>query len=42
MGWDPEVVPDPQDPDTFQRSKLDWSELESRARTRGCWRPTSG
>jgi maltooligosyltrehalose trehalohydrolase len=29
MGWDPEVVPDPQDPETFQRSKLDWSELAS-------------
>jgi maltooligosyltrehalose trehalohydrolase len=28
MGWDPDVVPDPQDPETFQRSKLDWSELE--------------
>lgn len=28
MGWDPDVVPDPQDPATFQRSKLDWSELE--------------
>jgi maltooligosyltrehalose trehalohydrolase len=27
MGWDPEVVPDPQDPGTFHRSKLDWSEL---------------
>ncbi|MCW2822466.1 MAG: maltooligosyl trehalose hydrolase, partial [Marmoricola sp.] len=27
MGWDPDVVPDPQDPDTFRRSKLDWSEL---------------
>ena len=27
MGWDPAVVPDPQDPETFQRSKLDWSEL---------------
>jgi maltooligosyltrehalose trehalohydrolase len=26
MGWDPAVVPDPQDPDTFTRSKLDWSE----------------
>ncbi|MTD13949.1 malto-oligosyltrehalose trehalohydrolase [Nakamurella sp. YIM 132087] len=26
MGWDPAVVPDPQDPATFQRSKLDWSE----------------
>ena len=29
MGWDPAVVPDPQDPDTFQRSKLDWAETES-------------
>ena len=28
-GWDPEAVPDPQDPATFERSKLDWSELES-------------
>ena len=28
MGWDPDVVPDPQDPATFQRSKLDWDELE--------------
>ena len=27
MGWDPAVVPDPQDPETFTRSKLDWSEL---------------
>ncbi|MDN4613936.1 malto-oligosyltrehalose trehalohydrolase [Leifsonia sp. F6_8S_P_1B] len=26
MGWDPDVVPDPQDPETFLRSKLDWSE----------------
>jgi maltooligosyltrehalose trehalohydrolase len=26
MGWDESVVPDPQDPATFQRSKLDWSE----------------
>ena len=29
MGWDPSVVPDPQDPATFERSKLDWSEAES-------------
>ena len=29
MGWDPAVVPDPQDPETFRRSKLDWSETES-------------
>jgi maltooligosyltrehalose trehalohydrolase len=27
MGWDPAAVPDPQDEQTFQRSKLDWSEL---------------
>ncbi|MDR5700500.1 malto-oligosyltrehalose trehalohydrolase [Agromyces aerolatus] len=26
MGWDPAVVPDPQDPETFRRSKLDWNE----------------
>ena len=27
MGWDPDVVPDPQDPETFTRSKLDWDEV---------------
>ena len=27
LGWDPSVVPDPQDPETFARSRLDWSEL---------------
>ena len=26
MGWDPAAVPDPQDPETFRRSKLDWRE----------------
>ncbi|WAL39262.1 malto-oligosyltrehalose trehalohydrolase [Brevibacterium sp. BRM-1] len=26
MGWDASAVPDPQDPQTFERSKLDWSE----------------
>lgn len=26
MGWDPAVVPDPQDPETFTRSKLNWAE----------------
>ncbi|GAA5030136.1 malto-oligosyltrehalose trehalohydrolase [Microbacterium fluvii] len=26
MGWDPSVVPDPQDPATFERSHLDWAE----------------
>lgn len=28
MGWDPDVVPDPQDPETFTRSKLVWEEAE--------------
>lgn len=27
MGWDPEVIPNPQDRETFLRSKLDWDEL---------------
>jgi maltooligosyltrehalose trehalohydrolase len=27
FGWDPEDVPDPQAPDSFERSKLDWAEL---------------
>ncbi|WP_431799516.1 malto-oligosyltrehalose trehalohydrolase [Microbacterium kunmingense] len=27
MGWDESVVPDPQDPDTFARSHLDWAEV---------------
>ena len=29
FGWDPESVPDPQDPATFRRSKLPWHEIES-------------
>jgi len=29
MGWDPAVVPDPQDPETFRRSKLDWAETSA-------------
>ena len=29
MGWDPAVVPDPQDPETFTRSRLDWAEKDS-------------
>jgi maltooligosyltrehalose trehalohydrolase len=29
MGWDPDVVPDPQDPATFENSKLNWDELGS-------------
>jgi maltooligosyltrehalose trehalohydrolase len=26
FGWDPDQVPDPQDPETFRRSKLPWDE----------------
>lgn len=28
FGWNPEEVPDPQQRDTFERSRLDWSEPE--------------
>jgi maltooligosyltrehalose trehalohydrolase len=28
-GWNADDIPDPQDPQTFQRSKLNWSELDS-------------
>lgn len=28
FGWDPDSIPDPQDPATFRRSKLRWDELE--------------
>jgi maltooligosyltrehalose trehalohydrolase len=28
LGWDESTVPDPQDPETYRRSKLDWSEVE--------------
>ena len=28
FGWDPDSIPDPQDEETFLRSKLDWDELE--------------
>ncbi len=34
FGWDPGSVPDPQDPLTFLRSKLDWRELEEPAHRR--------
>ncbi|KHK96331.1 1,4-alpha-glucan branching protein [Microbacterium mangrovi] len=34
MGWDPELVPDPQDPDTFARSHLDWGELAAAGHAR--------
>jgi maltooligosyltrehalose trehalohydrolase len=33
-GWDADEVPDPQDPETFQRSKLDWAEVGVGAHTR--------
>jgi maltooligosyltrehalose trehalohydrolase len=29
MGWDESAVPDPQDPETFLRSKLDWTEADT-------------
>ncbi len=28
FGWEPEQVPDPQAPETFERSKLPWAELD--------------
>ncbi|MHB8587401.1 MAG: malto-oligosyltrehalose trehalohydrolase [Candidatus Dormibacteraceae bacterium] len=28
FGWDPDRIPDPQDPGTFDRSKLRWGELD--------------
>ena len=28
FGWDPEEIPDPQDPRTFERSRLDWAERD--------------
>jgi len=28
MGWDPALVPDPQDEQTFERSKLNWNEID--------------
>jgi len=27
FGWEPDDVPDPQDPETFHRSRLDWDEV---------------
>ena len=33
-GWDSDDVPDPQDPATFERSKLDWTELGDPAHAR--------
>ena len=37
FGWDPEGVPDPQDPRTFERSKLRWAERHD-----GVPRPRAG
>jgi len=34
MGWDESLVPDPNDPETFRRSTLDWSEPERGAHAR--------
>ncbi len=28
FGWDPETIPDPQDPETFLSAKLNWGEVE--------------
>jgi len=33
-GWDADEIPDPQDPQTFQRSKLDWTEPDAGERAR--------
>jgi maltooligosyltrehalose trehalohydrolase len=29
FGWEPAEIPDPQDPQTFERSKLHWDEIDS-------------
>lgn len=34
MGWDPDAVPDPQDPETFERSHLDWREVDEAGHAR--------
>jgi maltooligosyltrehalose trehalohydrolase len=33
FGWDPDEVPDPQDPATFMASKLDWDEMNREPHT---------
>ncbi|BBZ13979.1 malto-oligosyltrehalose trehalohydrolase [Mycobacterium branderi] len=33
-GWDAEDIPDPQDPQTFARSKLDWDEADTNEHAR--------
>jgi maltooligosyltrehalose trehalohydrolase len=39
-GWDADEIPDPQDPQTFLRSKLNWDEVDSgeHARVHGLYR----
>ncbi|MBO0866563.1 MAG: DUF3459 domain-containing protein, partial [Mycobacterium sp.] len=39
-GWNADEIPDPQDPLTFQRSKLDWDEVDTgeHARLLGIYR----
>nr|WP_293170656.1 malto-oligosyltrehalose trehalohydrolase [Microcella sp.] len=34
MGWDESVVPNPQDPATFESSRLDWTELDDAGHAR--------
>ncbi|MGV9535376.1 malto-oligosyltrehalose trehalohydrolase [Streptosporangium sandarakinum] len=34
FGWEPDQVPDPQDPATFERSRLDWSERDKEVQGR--------
>ena len=36
FGWKPEDVPDPQAPETFQRSKLNWDRAGARHPMPGC------
>ncbi len=33
-GWDADDIPDPQDPQTFRHSKLDWAELDAEGHAR--------
>ena len=33
-GWDADDIPDPQDPQTFRNSKLDWAELDAEGHAR--------
>jgi maltooligosyltrehalose trehalohydrolase len=44
MGWNEALVPDPQDPETFTRSKLRWSEIDQprHARILGLYRDLAG